>query len=333
MLTSLLIVSILLADAEVTMAPRPLARVAGYSEHYAQCAAAECGRALIQIRSFVLNGRPSGVFVDPQSLATEVRPVEGLRRTDLGGGAALPAVIGNTPWGRALVDAVRNAAARQDAGVVHILPPGQGVYLTIDLCPSKHRLDRQLFRTILDAFEPEERPVPLGVAITGAWMREHPDDLAWLTGLVTKGEISVTWINHSDTHRYDKTAPLVRNFLLRPGTDLRGEVLGAERAMIERGLVPSVFFRFPGLVSAPDLVGRVAALGLVSIGSDAWLAKKQEPGPGSIVLVHGNGNEPYGVRRFLDLLKRERSDIRARHFLLFDLREALSEAEATPRPR
>lgn len=103
--------------------------------------------------------------------------------------------------------------------------------------------------------------------------------------------------------------------------------------MIERGLVPSVFFRFPGLVSAPDLVGRVAALGLVSIGSDAWLAKKQEPGPGSIVLVHGNGNEPYGVRRFLDLLKRERSDIRARHFLLFDLREALSEAEATPRPR
>jgi hypothetical protein len=30
------------------------------------------------------------------------------------------------------------------------------------------------------------------------------------------------------------------------------------------------------------------------IGSDAWLANKVKPKEGSIILLHGNGNEPYG---------------------------------------
>ena len=30
----------------------------------------------------------------------------------------------------------------------------------------------------------------------------------------------------------------------------------------------------------------------MTLGADAWLAIGQKPGPGSIVLVHPNGNEP-----------------------------------------
>jgi hypothetical protein len=154
-------------------------------------------------------------------------------------------------------------------------------------------------------------------------MQKHPDELAWLKKLEHDGEIAVTWINHSFNHRYAKGVAMSQNFLLRPGTNLKEEILATEVLMLNSGLLPSIFFRFPGLVSDHELVRRVVSYGLVPIGSDAWLAKKQDPSPGSIVLVHGNGNEPYGVARFLALIRKERSEIRSRNWLLFDLRESV----------
>ncbi len=71
---------------------------------------------------------------------------------------------------------------------------------------------------------------------------------------------------------------------------------------------------------------RVVSYGLVPIGSDAWLAgnaKDQDPAPGSIVLIHGNGNEPLGIDRFLALLRQEKAAIRSGNWLLFDLRESV----------
>jgi hypothetical protein len=42
----------------------------------------------------------------------------------------------------------------------------------------------------------------------------------------------------------------------------------------------------------------VSRFHLVTLGADAWLAKGQKPGRGSIVLVHPNGNEPKGLAVF-----------------------------------
>ena len=100
-------------------------------------------------------------------------------------------------------------------------------------------------------------------------------------------------------------------------------MLATERELLERGLLPSVFFRFPGLVSSRALVETVVSLGLVPLGSDAWLAKGQQPGDGSIVLVHGNSNEPLGVTRFIELLRRERDAVREHRWLLLDLRQSV----------
>jgi hypothetical protein len=105
-------------------------------------------------------------------------------------------------------------------------------------------------------------------------------------------------------------------------------VLENEKAMLAAGITPSVFFRFPGLVSRPALVARVVAFGLVPLGSDAWLAKNEWPREGSIVLGHANGNEPLGVRRFLQLLRDEREAIRAKSWQLLDLRESVTATEA-----
>jgi peptidoglycan/xylan/chitin deacetylase (PgdA/CDA1 family) len=296
-----------------------------YSLYFAECPIEDCGRRLLVLRSFRQAGEKRVLAVDPRTLETVVRPLKGLHLRRLSA-QALRSAIADEPYGRALLDSETKGAAPEDAGIVHALPAGSGVVLTVDLCPSTRPFDRRLFETVIETFLPEERPVPLGIAVTGRWMEKHPDDLAWLKKRETNGEIAVTWINHSYNHRYTKGVPASKNFLLEPGTDLQKEVLATEALMLGNGLTPSVFFRFPGLVSDLGLVRRVVSFGLAPIGSDAWLAKTakdREPLPGSIVLVHGNGNEPLGVNRFLSLLRQEKGAIRSGNWLLFDLRESV----------
>jgi hypothetical protein len=113
--------------------------------------------------------------------------------------------------------------------------------------------------------------------------------------------------------------------LLEPGTDLRYEILGTEIALLHHGFLSSVFFRFPGLVSDHQVVDSVISYGLIPIGSDAWLAKGQPVHQGSIVLIHGNGNEPVGIKDFIRLLQTEKSSVMKKEWLLYDLRESIEE--------
>ena len=113
--------------------------------------------------------------------------------------------------------------------------------------------------------------------------------------------------------------------MLEPGTDINFEVLETEKAMLKNGLMPSVFFRFPGLVSDQQLVYRITDFGLIPVGSDAWLAKGQQPHAGSIVLIHGNGNEPVGVNDFIKLLQSKTREIAAKQWLLYDLTQSVDQ--------
>lgn len=299
-------------------------KVEDYRVSFASCRAPDSGKPLVVLRAFRQASKQWVLAVDSVSLATRLLPAGGLKLSRL---TYTKLRSPRTPYVRALTDSEKNSSLLQDAGLIHSLPPGKGVILTIDLCPSTRPLDRNLFSAVLTNFAPEEKPVPLGIAITGKWMQEHPADLAWLRGLAQDQEISVTWINHSFNHRYSPSLPLSRNFLLEAGTNRPFEILGTEEAMIENGLCPSVFFRFPGLISDASLLSDVTHYGLIPVGSDAWLAKNQAPSFGSIVLVHGNGNEPLGIEKFLDLVKAERHAIREKNWLLFDLRDAVAREE------
>lgn len=84
----------------------------------------------------------------------------------------------------------------------------------------------------------------------------------------------------------------------------------------------------PGLVSDHDVFTKVTNLGLIPIGSDAWLAKGQWPKNGSIVLIHANGNEPLGVSDFIALLNDKRAEVLSKRWELFDLRESIVEDES-----
>ena len=99
--------------------------------------------------------------------------------------------------------------------------------------------------------------------------------------------------------------PLEQTFLLTAGIDPAQELLALERKLLEHGIVPSPFVRFPGLVADARVIGTARKLGLIPLGSDAWLAKGELPQDGSFILVHGNGNEPRGIEKFLAYLDRQ----------------------------
>ena len=315
------------ARAPASERPAPAARSARVSEYQlslARCLPSSGGGELVGLRRLLIDGRLHHLVVDPVTLSTELVPASRLRVESLGW-PDLRRAFEETSYMRAVARAEGRRAELQDAGIVHSLPAEQGVVLTVDLCPSRRPLDRTLFAQLIDGFREVERPVPVAISITGVWMLEHPEDLRWLLERVDAGDLSVTWINHSYHHAFDPRRPLRRDFLLMPGIDLEAEVLQTEVAMLEHAMQPSVFFRFPGLVSDESIFERVVSFGLVPTGSDAWLAKGQPATPGSIVLIHGNGNEPTGVRDFLELMQRERGRIRSHDGLLLDLRSSSSE--------
>lgn len=279
---------------------------------------------LIVLRSFESNGTPMYLAVNPQTLETQVLPAKKLSFQAMKW-SDLRKTVAGLPYFKALNYAATQAQSLQDAGITHGYPTEKGITLTVDLCPSNKPLDRSIFTSLITEFAKIEQPVPIGLSISGKFLNTHAADIQWLRELENSGQIRITWINHTYTHYYNPKTPLPENFLLKPGTDLNYEVLQTEIDLLQNGLVPSVFFRFPGLVSDNSIVDKITDYGLIPIGSDAWLAKGQNSGPGSIVLIHGNGNEPIGVQDFIHLLQTEKDKVLDKQWLLYDLSESIGE--------
>ena len=278
----------------------------------------------IILRRFENSGRDYFLLLNPQTLETKVnetsfytvKPMTLAETRDF---------FKKTPYEKAISKVEKQSIMIQDAGIERGMPTETGISLTADLCPSHKPLDRRIFTTMFAEFKKVEKPVPIALSVSGLWMLKHVADLEWLKKLRDEGEIRITWVNHSYNHRVSKTEPLKMNFLLEPGTDINYEVLATEQLMLKNGLVPSAFFRFPGLVSDQQLVYKITDYGLIPIGSDAWLAKGQQPEAGSIVLIHGNGNEPVGVEDFIKLLQSKTKQIASKQWLLYDLSESVDE--------
>ncbi|HUI93215.1 MAG TPA: hypothetical protein VLX68_13290 [Chitinivibrionales bacterium] len=297
-----------------------------YSPFFAACSLSSDTCHYIALRSFRQAGVRGLFIVKPATLATQIVPADSACCAPAAL-ADLRGLFAQTAYAAALDSSEKSERRVQDAGLVRGSPGRKGIDLTADLCPSRLPLARDFFTGLIDQFLPTERPVPVALAVTGVWMNTHQDDLEWLVDLGKKGDLSITWINHSYNHLISDSVPVEKNFLLRKGTNLEAEVLKTEQKMIESGITPSVFFRFPGLVSDSLVFAKVTSFGLIPVGSDAWLAKNELPKNGSIVLVHANGNEPYGIKQFFKLIRQERDSISAGKWMLYDLRESVAENE------
>ena len=199
----------------------------------------------------------------------------------------------------ALHGQVRPPFPYSNKGVVHARPGISGYFLSVDMCPSHKSFETSLFQNPrLNA----KGHFPLAISISGGWIKHHKSELAWLKSQDQNGRFDITWVNHSFTHPYDRSLPDNINFLLLPNVNFNDEIFKQEQYMISNGLTPSVYFRFPGLVSDEKMIEDLASYGLISLGADAWLALGEKPTPGSIILIHGNGNEPPGIHLFLKFL-------------------------------
>lgn len=272
------------------------------------------GTLQIIIRQYQVDGVPHVLLVNPATLETSIAKADTLA----GAGSAEAKTMADSPFAAALERNTALPCKLQNHGATRSSRPVDGLFLTVDMCPSRRPFEREMFAAVADLSRKGGGPVPLAVAMTGAWLERHRDDLAWIKGEVAAGKLAITWVNHSNSHPYEPKAPLARNFLLSPGVDFEGEVLSTELLLLENGLVPSPFFRFPGLVADGRLLAKLRELSLIPIGSDAWLAKGESPQNGSFILVHGNGNEPQGIKKLLPLL-REKKPLR-----LLPLREAFA---------
>lgn len=225
-----------------------------------------------------------------------------------------------TPFSLALIRQTSPPYPIQNDGLREAEYPVHGFFLTADLCPAKKRLNRVFFEAT--AAIPQRPPIPLALMISGLWIRRHQADLVWIRDQIAVGRLAITWVNHSFTHPYDPAAPLEKNFLLMNKSGFTDEVLSLERLLLEQGLTPSPFFRFPGLVSDRQLIKSLRSLHLIPLGSNAWLAKGESPQAGSVILVHANGNEPDGIRLLLSFYDMQRDAFQRGAAALLPLREA-----------
>ena len=276
------------------------------------------------LRRFENGGRDYLLMVNPETLQTKVNESSFYQVKPMTL-AETRVFFKTSSYEKAITKVEKQSINIQDAGIERGMPTETGISLTADLCPSHKPLDRRIFTDMITEFKKVEKPASIALSVSGLWMLTHTTDIKWLKKLRDSGEIRITWVNHSYNHRVSKTAALKENFLLEPGTDMNTEILSTEKLMLKNGLVPSAFFRFPGLVSDQQLVYKVTDYGLIPIGSDAWLAKGQQAQDGSIVLIHGNGNEPVGVADFIKLLHSKTKQIAQKQWLLYDLSNTVDE--------
>jgi len=272
----------------------------------------------IAIRSYDQGGLGYYLLVNPNTLITHIvlkgdiqHRKQTINPTDIG--YYTKGELENTPYGLALMRMQTSHPLTND-GLTHSLCEHKSnqVFLTIDLCPSKKLFEQEFFEKLVSIGLSSRKAVPIAICITEFWRITHKKEFEWLLAQQKSGTLQITWVNHSATHVYyhDCAAPqrLNQNFLLDSRTNLFFELFEIEKALIEHGQVPSVFFRAPGLVTDKKLMRILDRCGFITLGADAWLAKGQEPRSGSIVLVHGNSNEPAGIKKIMDILETGRFD-------------------------
>ena len=283
------------SDCAFTATPatrlQSMTAVSDYEPVLKACVAVD-GRKAVAIREMTVGGQKLALLADPEALTTRLERAACWTCRE-----ETESELGATRMGRAIRESAQapgliHRSFLQNAGLTH--GGGQGEFVTGDLCPSRKPLDRTFF-TRLEAASPR---APVALSISGLWLIHHFDDFRWLVDQRNSGALDILWTNHTYHHPYHRRLPDDANFLLSNGVDPEEEILDTERLLIANGETPSLFFRFPGLISSDPLMQAVSQFHLVTLGADAWLALGQKPGRGSIVLVHPNGNEPRGLTLF-----------------------------------
>jgi hypothetical protein len=163
--------------------------------------------------------------------------------------------------------------------------------LTTDLCPTKRLLNRDFYRAVAEMAPGGNTNLPFIIFFSGEWMVSHEDDLEWLR---TNGVRFIAG-NHTFHHHIIAGKWPVEDFI--------ADITNNEVTMIERGILPSCFFRFPGLTYGPEHIEALAKLNMLPLDCEMWMGQKDVPS-WPLILLHSNGNVDIEVRMFRKFLER-----------------------------
>ncbi|XPV70509.1 MAG: polysaccharide deacetylase family protein [Halarcobacter sp.] len=250
------------------------------------------------LRSFSIDDKKYFLVVDENSLQTKVLKKEYFFK-------ARENKLNNSKYKKLLNQYSKPIFTLKNYGLKHI--NSNSIYLTVDLCPSSKSGYEDSFFNSLNKIYQKHRDIPISIFISGKWIDKHEKQFLELLSLQKKGILDITWGNHTYNHPYNKKLPLEKNFLLIDKTNIIDEVLDLEKLLLSYGLTPSILFRFPGLISDKKSSLLINSLGLIPVGSDTWLAKNEMIKQGSLVLIHGNKNEPKGIIKFNEFLQKNKT--------------------------
>ena len=250
------------------------------------------GTTVTAVRSLTLEGTAAYLVVQEGALRSFV-----VKKTDFDAGFASDGTFLQTLRGR----------AQSPITKVNVTAPATEMTVTIDMCQSSKAWDVKLYDWLRQVSAATGKPVPVGVAMTGGWAKSHETQLKQLLKWQKSKELDIVWINHSYTHPLNCNAARTSCAFLTAGSvNFESEVLKNEELLMSQGAVPSALFRFPGLVHNQTRRAQLNQLSLFAVDSDTWLAKGHKAQDGSLILVHGNGNEPPGISKFFSLATQNR---------------------------
>ena len=237
------------------------------------------GKRVLLYREFFKDGDLRFLATDVNSLATYLLENEDIRNDEEG------------------FEETRLFKALQKPPI-HSLEIKSGYFLTIDLCSkpknSSKKFERDLFEFLTDVSNAKNAPIPVGIAVSEKWIKEEKANFEYIQNLERQRKLDIIWINHSKTHPVNDG-----KFLTAKNVNFEKEVLDLEKTLLENNEIPTVFFRFPGLIYNKSTREKLSALSLIPLDASAWLSKGEKIKNGSIILIHGNGNERGGVKRLM----------------------------------
>lgn len=176
------------------------------------------------------------------------------------------------------------------------------VYLTVDFCPSSKKwFELDTFNKFMKDWNKN-----IAISITSAWINSHKKDFQKLIDYNNSWKLNITWVNHTKTHKYNFSNNFSSTFILTPWLILNDELLDVEKKLLEKWQVPSIFMRFPWLISNEKIFKEtIYKYWLIPLWSDTWLAKWEKIKSNSIILIHWNKNEPKWIKIFNKILDKK----------------------------
>jgi len=285
----------------------------------------KCDLQRTGIRSFLRNNVAMKLLVNNETLKTEMIKAKSIQ-CEPRNIFELKKDIAKSYYAKLLFVTSSTPYPRHNDGLLQFSSKIKGAVLSSDLCPTKRGLYKRFFEKTFKAFSNKKQPIPIVFAISGNWLRFHEKDFNYLLEQEKLNKIKITWANHSYTHPYPKRSrskKQLEQFFLTYGKPLNKEIFGTEKLLIKKDQLPSIFFRFPGLVSSRARILRLQRYGLIALGSNSWLAKNDKVKNGSLILIHGNGNELHGIRKYNKLLHHQHTKIKNNQFNFFDIYDAI----------